>query len=122
MKAVVFAIGILVSGCASTGVYVDPDRLSAFERGVTTRAEVEAALGRPTMAQALQDGKAVLTYTYADAQIRPASFIPVVGMFAGGSDVRADSVSIFFDAQGRFESSQSTTSEYGSSVGQVRQR
>lgn len=118
MKRFLSVVGILLTaGCASTGVQVDPGKMSTFERGITTRAEVEASLGRPTMVQTLQDGKVVITYTYADARVRPASFIPVVGLLAGGSDVWADSVSIFFDAQGHLESTQSTTSEYGTGIG-----
>lgn len=118
MKKLIGAVGVvLMAGCASTGVQVDPSRVQSFERGVTTRGQIEAALGRPTMVQTMQDGKTTLTYTYANAQVRPATFIPIVGLFAGGSDVRADSVSIFLDAQGRYEANQSTTSEYGTGMG-----
>lgn len=108
---------ILASGCASTGVQVDQNKLQGFERGVTTRSQIEATLGRPTMVQRMQDGKTVLTYTYANAQVRPETFIPIVGLFAGGTDVRADSVSIFLDSEGRYEATQSTTSEYGTATG-----
>lgn len=118
MKKLIGAVGVvLMAGCASTGVQVDQNKLQAFERGVTTRSQIEAALGRPTMVQTMQDGKTTLTYTYANAQVRPATFVPIVGLFAGGTDVRADSVSIFLDAQGRYEATQSTTSEYGTGMG-----
>lgn len=108
---------ILASGCASTGVQVDQNKLQGFERGVTTRSQIEATLGLPTMVQRMQDGKTVMTYTYANAQVRPETFIPIVGLFAGGTDVRAESVSIFLDAEGRYEATQSTTSEYGTATG-----
>ena len=117
MRAGFVLLLALVSGCASTGTRVDSSKLQSFERGVTTRLQVEAALGRPTMVQVASDGKTTLTYIHADAKIRPASFIPVVGLFAGGSDVRSDSVSIFLDAQGRYQSSSSTSSVFGSSTG-----
>lgn len=118
MKKLIGAVSLVVMvGCASTGVQVDQNKLQAFERGVTTRSQIEAALGRPTMVQTMQDGKTTLTYTYANAQVRPATFVPIVGLFAGGTDVQADSVSIFLDAKGRYEATQSTTSEYGTGMG-----
>lgn len=117
MKRAIFLAAAIMTGCASTGVQVDPNRLQAFQRGVTTRAQIEAAIGRPTMVQTLRDGKTTLTYTYANAQVRPETFIPIVGLFAGGTDVRANSVSIFLDDQGRYESSESTASEYGAGTG-----
>lgn len=117
MRCLLFACLLLIGGCATTGTQIDAGQVKAFERGVTTRAEIESKLGQPNMVQTLPDGRAILTYTYAHAQARVASFIPVVGLFAGGSDVKAQTVSIFLDAQGHFESSQSVNSQYGSGLG-----
>lgn len=42
----------------------------------------------------------MLIYSFSHAQARPASFIPVVGLFAGGADVRSSSVVLTFDRLG----------------------
>ncbi|MCA1977635.1 MAG: hypothetical protein LDL19_00205 [Thiobacillus sp.] len=107
----------LIAGCASSGVKVDQSKVSAFERGVTTRAQIETALGRPTSAMVMRDGKTVLTYTFANAQVRPESFIPIVGMFAGGTDVRAESVTVYLDEHGLYDGADSVASEFGAATG-----
>lgn len=117
MRRLLFACLLLIGGCATTGTQVDQSQVKAFTPGITTRAEVEARLGPPTMTQTMPDGGMILTYSYAHAQVRAASFIPVVGLFAGGSDVKADSVSIWIDPQGHYQTSQHATSQYGAGLG-----
>lgn len=106
-----------LGGCATTGVQVDANKLMTFEKGRTTRVEIEAALGRPMVVQTMPDGKSMLSYHYAHAQVRPETFLPFVGGLVGGTDVRVNAVTIFLDAQGRYESAMTTDSEYGTGVG-----
>jgi len=116
-KHLVTFSAMMLAGCATTGVQVDPARVAEFKPGLTTRAEIEQAIGRPMIAQTLPDGKAVMTYVFAHAQVRPTSFIPIIGAFAGGSDVRSNSVTIMLDKNGRYESNTSTNMEMGSATG-----
>ncbi|MGB8422221.1 MAG: hypothetical protein WCE85_38655 [Paraburkholderia sp.] len=59
----------------------------------------------------------MLIYAFSAAQARPASFIPIVGAFAGGADARSSMVSFQFTPAGVLKSSSSTTSQSGSQLG-----
>lgn len=101
----------------STGVEVRPDQTADFRNGVTTRQEVVARLGNPTTQATLPDGSTMLVYAFSAAQARPASFIPIVGAFAGGADARSSMVSFQFAPDGLLKSSSSTSSQSGSQLG-----
>lgn len=110
------AVVATLAGCASHGVMINQDQLADFKRGVTTEQEVIAKLGRPTMVS--QSGNVrIIVYSGAYAQARPATFIPVVGAFVGGSDVRASSVVFRFDGEGKLADMTSTQTNTGSGTG-----
>lgn len=117
MKLLIVLTATVLAGCATTGVAIDPGKLQSFERGKTTRADIEMALGRPMIVQTLPDGKTTLSYHYAHAQVRPETFIPLLGGLIGGTDVHADAVTLFLDAQGRYESAMTSRAEYGTGLG-----
>jgi hypothetical protein len=108
---------LLLLGCASTGVQVNEDQLRTFEKGKTTVADVTAVLGQPTTSSLQSDGSRMLIYSYAQAQARPASFIPIVGAFVGGTDARSNVVMFRFDAKGVLMDYSSTSSTYGTGTG-----
>jgi sulfur carrier protein ThiS len=111
------AIAALLAGCAASGVKVSDDALAALKAGQTTVADAVAALGEPTSRMRAADGSVVLQYVYAEAKVRAASFVPVVGAFAGGTDTRARVVVLRFGPDGRLIDSTSTDSQYGTGVG-----
>jgi outer membrane protein assembly factor BamE (lipoprotein component of BamABCDE complex) len=106
-----------LAGCMSTGVEVRPDQTADFRNGVTTRADVLARLGAPTTQATLPDGSTMLVYAFSAAQARPASFIPIVGAFAGGADARSSMASFQFAPDGVLKSSSSSSSQSGSQLG-----
>lgn len=107
----------LLSGCASGGVKVEERQLSSFERGRTTYSQVIGQLGAPTANTLMNDGRRVIVYTFVQAQARPESFIPIVGIFVGGADSQATSASLIFDREGVLESYSSTQAQYGMGTG-----
>ncbi len=118
MKSIVIAVAALaLSACASSGVRVTNDQLSQFKEGQTTKQEVLAALGQPTMTMRNADGTTMIMYTYAEARTRGSTFIPIVGAFAGGVDTRSNNVMLTFDRQGILQNTSSSSSEYGTATG-----
>jgi hypothetical protein len=89
-----------ISACASNGIMVGDAQVPAFERGKTTEAEVVARLGQPSTI-INHNGGHTLMYSGAQAQARPALFIPIVGPLVGGTDVQASSVMLRFDIDGK---------------------
>lgn len=93
-------LALVLGGCASSGVQIAPERLGDFKEGTTTEAEVIAKLGPPTGVTTAA-GMRLLTYSGADYQTRPATFIPFIGPLVGGVDVRTSMVMFKFDSAGK---------------------
>lgn len=114
---VVLAVILALSGCAATGVQVKPEQLTSFQTGITTEAEVVQVLGKPQTLMSSSDGTRILAYAFLQYQIKGASFIPIVGLFAGGSDMKTSSTVFTFDKAGKMLTHQTTESQYGSRHG-----
>jgi outer membrane protein assembly factor BamE (lipoprotein component of BamABCDE complex) len=96
----ILALAAALAGCGTSGVRVTPEQVASIQRGVSTEADVRAALGAPTGVSTV-NGQRILVYSSASYQVRPESFIPVVGAFVGGADVRSSYVAITIAADGR---------------------
>jgi outer membrane protein assembly factor BamE (lipoprotein component of BamABCDE complex) len=74
-----------LAGCASSGVQVSQTAATQFKEGVTTESQIVEKLGNPTTTT-IANGIKTITYTGAQYRTNAASFIPIVGLFAGGTD------------------------------------
>ena len=117
MKRMIAAACVALAGCAATGVKVSEAQLSALHKGQTTVQETVALLGEPTSRVSPGDGSTTLVYVYAESKIRASSFVPIVGAFAGGSDVRSSMATLHFDAAGKLDNITSSSSQYGTGTG-----
>lgn len=106
-----------LTACAASGVQIKPEQLSKFERGKTTYQDVVASLGKPNFTTMTADGTRTATYVYAESSIRPATFIPIVGAFAGGADMRSNSVMIMFDRDGVLQNYTASEGAMGTATG-----
>lgn len=84
-------------GCASAGTMVEQSAVEQIERGKTTKAEVLALLGPPMSNSLMGDGREMMIWSYTYAQAKTASFIPVVGIFAGGTEMDMTTFQVIFD-------------------------
>ena len=83
-----------------------------FQIGEATAAVVIAKLGRPNATQASSDGTTTIIYFSVRTHVKGASFVPIIGLFAGGATGKTDVKSFTFGADGllkSFYSSNSTT-------------
>jgi len=85
-------------------------------KGQTTMDQAIAALGKPTSTTAWGQGT-MLGYTYTEISSRPASFIPFIGPFVGGTDMTSSNVFLMFDGAGVLTDVRSTSSEIGTQAG-----
>lgn len=92
----------------SSGTKVTEADLSKFQKGVTTQADVETALGPPQSRTLFGDGQHQIVYVGVHAQAKVASFIPVVGLFAGGATGQTNIVTFTFDKGGLLQNYSST--------------
>ena len=96
----------LLAGCASTGnqalASIDQAQIDQhLVKGKTTKADVLAYLG-PANSVTTSNGTIGETwmYMYASSQAKGATFIPVVGLFAGGATGNSKVLMVVFDPQG----------------------
>lgn len=108
---------LALASCASAGTKIDPKVAASFQPGVTTSAEVIAKLGRPTNEMNTSDGRKTLIYVYAQSQIRPLTVVPIVGLFAGGSDTTSSSWMFTFGPDGKLLRDGNTNSQLPVSTG-----
>lgn len=93
-------IALMLIGCAHAGTRVTEDQVKRFVPGKTTYTEVVKALGTPTSETFNVSGKRTAFYTYATASLKGATFIPVIGLFAGGTNMKSTTASFEFDTHG----------------------
>jgi hypothetical protein len=101
-------IGML-AGCVSSGTKVTAEQVTAFEVGKTSEAQVIAALGKPNGVSVLADGSKVDVYMHVSAHANGASYIPIVGLFAGGAKGDSDTAVFSFGPDGVLKSTSSST-------------
>jgi hypothetical protein len=106
---------VMLAGCVSSGTKVDASQMASFEKGKTTYAQVVQALGPPVSVTNTSDGTRIAVYSYVHSQARAASFIPVVGLFAGGADAQSQAVTFTFGPDGTLKDYSTTTSNVGAS-------
>lgn len=99
MRKLIALVFVLLAGCAATGVQVSQEAATQFKEGQTTEAQITEKLGAPTSTSI--QGK-VKTISYVGSQFRTnaASFIPFIGLFAGGSDYKTSVAAYQIDERG----------------------
>lgn len=81
-----------------------------YQVGVTTLAEVAAKLGKPGSTTAMSDGTTIVSWVSTRTRVKGASFVPVIGLFAGGAKSQI-SIKVFtFGPDGLLKSFTSTDS------------
>ena len=100
---VLLSILIFISGCTTAGnkQISESGTVAKIEEGKSTKADVKALVGEPTKVNFKDNGNTEeWEYVYKRGQVRPASFIPVVGWFAGGADMTGSTLTILFNNAG----------------------
>lgn len=103
MKRIVILLCLSLIGCATSGKLINQDKLSQIKEGITTKEEVINLLGKPDMISLGSDAKEIMMYTHLDYKMRASSFIPVVGLLIGGTDMKQQVLQILIDTNGIVE-------------------
>jgi outer membrane protein assembly factor BamE (lipoprotein component of BamABCDE complex) len=90
----------LMMGCVSVGRKIDQSSADSIKKGVTTREQVTSLLGSPDGITRLGTGDTLYSYGYMRMKAKPASFIPIVGMFAGGAETQHQFFTVTFGPDG----------------------
>lgn len=93
-----------VGGCVGTvggeKQITDPGKISQIQKGVSTKASIRAAFGDPEGTSFEANGDEIWTYSYVNTSVNPATYVPIVGVFAGGTTVQSSGLVVTFDDRG----------------------
>jgi hypothetical protein len=125
---------LLASGCVSSGnpSVMDQGRISQIKVDISTKGDVRRLLGQPNSTSKHSGGYPALyglplktsltnvetwSYTHINVDVNPATFIPIVGLFAGGATSNLNTFTVVFDDQGIVRHISSTQSQGRSGLG-----
>jgi len=108
---------VLVVGCVSSGnpSVVDQDRIAQIKLNTSTKEDVKRILGPPNTISRHSGSYSVYpglppsstltnvevwSYTHINVDVDAATFIPIVGLFAGGATSNINTFTAVFDEQG----------------------
>lgn len=100
MKNAAPLLMLLVSGCATVGTAgtpVNETSLVGFQRGVTTKAQVIAALGQPEASSINEDRSTLLHYKSTSFKSNGMSLVPLTGPFADRDQEHKQACDLGFD-------------------------
>ena len=132
----VASMAVTTLGCVSSGNpnVRDETLTSQIQVDTSTKEDVRRILGQPN-STSRQSGNLVMipglpaspgmvieswNYTHIDVEVDGATFIPIVGLFAGGATSNVSSFTVTFDDEGvvRHISSTQSTGQSGMGSGQ----
>jgi|SRR5579885_1751824 len=109
-------LGALVWVSLASGALAKPAApqvdIRDFKVGLATAQDVETRLGPPSTQTQTSDGTVVLIYVVARDHVKAATFIPYVGLFAGGTRFQATTMTFTFGSDGLLKSAMSSASNY----------
>lgn len=111
----------LMAGCASSGTMVTANQAAQFEKGKATRAQVIAQLGQPNASTVLNDGTQIDVYVHAYAAANGASYVPVVGLLAGGASGTTNTATFTFGKDGVLKAVTTSSGQAQSKTGLLNQ-
>ena len=114
-RTLVISLALALSACASSGTKVEQSKAAQLQVGVTTYAQTVALLGKPNSVGIDSAGNKTAVYTYAQAQVSPLNFVPIVGMFARSTTTEHSAFTATFDSTDHLV--RYFSSEGGSDVG-----
>ncbi len=99
-----FIIVFLLSGCSTSGNQnlkneTPQSLLSKIIKNKTTKTELLTKLGEPDTRTTLDDGNEQWKYFMSNNQFNATIFIPVVGLFTGGSQTQSKTLEIDFKGE-----------------------
>ena len=115
---VVFAVlSFLLQSCGgSYGKKVNEADVLKIEPGKTTKEQVVQYLGQPASKTTTSNGCEIWTYIHGSTKVRPETYIPIVGAFAGGADTASESFIVNFSQDGKVKDYQRTNTTTGASL------
>lgn len=103
MRHPILILALALAGCASAGTMVTPQQAAQFKPHQNTCQQVRNVFGQPDAIDE-KNGKSVMTYMRSDITPNAASYVPVIGYFAGTVQAKSHKVEFVCGKSGIIES------------------
>lgn len=95
------AASLVLAGCVNSGNQTlksesQESIKSKIVKGKTTKEDVQSHFGAPYSRSTQEDGNETWSYVMHNSQMSATSYIPIVGLFTGGSDNQSKTLQITF--------------------------
>lgn len=117
MRRILLGMALAVLASGAWAKTVTADDVAQFKVGTATVQDVEGRLGKPQGTATNSDGTATITYVSAKSHVKGASFIPLVGLFAGGATASTSATVFTFGPDGLLKATSTNTSNVDCGVG-----
>ena len=131
LSLIILSITLVLTGCMSSGnaSVMDQDRVAQITVDVSKKEDVRRILGQPNTITKQSGSYPALpgfptlpnsemwSYQHVKIDVNGATFIPIVGLFAGGSTSSINTFTVVFDGQGIARYISSSQSEGRSGMG-----
>lgn len=93
---------VILSGCASTAGNqsikneTQQSIASKIIKGKTTVAEIRSLYGEPASKNSVDNNEENWLYSLVDSKMTAATYIPIVGLFSNGTEMKTKTLSIIF--------------------------
>ena len=94
--------------------YVTED---GFRFGIDTAATITAKLGKPNSKSVSSDGAMTISYSSIHTRVKGATFIPIVGLFAGGAKAKTATKSFVLGVDGLLKGYSSGDTQINCGIG-----
>ncbi len=98
-----FVVAVSMSSLAWAGSKnkMSDDDIAMMKIGGTTYTEIVEKYGKPMQTEMSSDGSRVLVYSVSKTRLKVATFVPVVGLFAGGAKADVTTQRLQFGPDGK---------------------
>lgn len=113
-KLALLILAILLAGCATNyGAQQIDDfgRYTQLQADQTTKSQTFDLFGQPHDIRYLESGESVWIYYSVSMTMNGASFVPIVGLIAGGSNAQARIANFYFNAENTFQKVETLTKQ-----------
>ena len=109
-------MSLVMSGCMSSGNKVLKEETSAsvsqkIVKGETTQSQVRSMYGDPMETSFTDSGKVIWKYHFIKGHVKATNFIPLVSLFASGSEGDKKELVVFFGENGVVKNYSMSTSK-----------
>ncbi|HEX3857585.1 MAG TPA: hypothetical protein VHY30_09850 [Verrucomicrobiae bacterium] len=98
--AILFCAALL-TGCSSVGTNFNSANVPKIQKGITTETDLVTMFGQPNQRGVNSENGTTLTWIYSEATVKGATFIPYVGIFAGGVNTKNKTLTVRLDTDGK---------------------